>query len=367
MTVPLYDAADLAAQLRPQVEPRLKEVMESARFVLGPEVGAFESEFADYLGVEHVIGVANGTDALVIALRALGVQAGDDVVVPSFTFYATAEAVAAMGARPVFCDIDPGTFCVDAETVERALTPNTRAVIPVHLFGTPAPMPELRELAGQRNLLLLEDAAQAAGARLDGRCAGALGDAAGFSFFPSKNLFCFGDGGAIATSDAAVADRARLLRLHGSRNKDRYEQVGYNSRLDSLQAAVLRVGLQRLETWTAGRRALWDSYLELGLAELVTVPAPPPGSEPAPHVNVVRSDRRDELMAALQAAGFESRVLYAEPLHRQPAMRPYAQGLELPGTDLVAATNFALPSGPTRDAQTARTVIDALRQALNSP
>jgi dTDP-4-amino-4,6-dideoxygalactose transaminase len=367
MTVSLFDTADLVAELRPQLDRRLLKVVESARFILGPEVDAFESEFADYLGVEHVVGVANGTDALVIALRALGVERGDDVVVPSFTFYATAEAVAAIGARPVFCDIDPDTFCVSAETVERALTPDTRAVVPVDLFGTPAPMVELRTLADERGLLLLEDAAQAAGARLDGRPVGVLGDAATFSFFPSKNLFCLGDGGAIATADPGVAERARLLRLHGSRDKTSYELVGYNSRLDALQAAALRVGLSRLEGWTAGRRALWEAYLERGLGEVVTLPSAPSGAEPAPHMNVVRSERRDELMAGLTAAGVESRVLYAEPVHRQPAMRGYAEGAHLPGTDLAAATNFALPSGPTRSAQTARKVIDALHQALNSP
>ena len=182
-------------------------------------------------------------------------------------------------------------------------------------------MAELRTLADDRGLLLLEDAAQAAGARLDGRRVGALGDAATFSFFPSKNLFCLGDGGAVATSDPGVAERARLLRLHGSRDKTRYEQVGYNSRLDALQAAALRVALPRLEGWTAGRRALWEAYLEQGLGELVTLPSAPSGAEPAPHMNVVRSERRDELVAALQAAGVESRVQYAEPLHRQPAMR----------------------------------------------
>ncbi len=366
MTVSLFDTADLVAELRPQLDRRLLEVVESARFILGPEVEAFETEFAEYLGVEHVVGVANGTDALVIALRALGVERGDDVVVPSFTFYATAEAVAAIGARPVFCDIDPETFCVSGETVERALTPKTRAVVPVHLFGTPAPMAELQMLAEDRGLLLLEDAAQAAGARLDGRPAGAIGDAATFSFFPSKNLFCLGDGGAIATADPVVAERARLLRLHGSRDKTRYELVGYNSRLDALQAAALRVALPRLESWTAGRRALWEAYLEQGLGELVTLPSAPPGAEPSPHMNVVRSERRDELVAALQVAGVESRVQYAEPLHLQPAMRGYAEGVSLPGTELAAATNFALPGGPTRGAQTARRVIDALRQALNS-
>jgi dTDP-4-amino-4,6-dideoxygalactose transaminase len=366
MTIPLFDPRAQLDQLRPEIDTRIGAVLDSGRFILGPEVEQFENELAGYLGVDHVVGVANGTDAITIALRALGVGPGDDVVVPSFTFYATAEAVVTAGARPVFCDIDPDTFCVTAETVERALTPAARAVVAVHLFGTPAPMDELQELARARGLVLLEDAAQATGAQLGGRRVGAFGDAATFSFFPSKNLFCLGDGGAIATGDGDVASRARLLRLHGSRDKEIYQEVGYNSRLDALQAAVLRVGLTRLDGWNAARAALARAYAQEGLGELVELPRHPDGAEPAPHMYVVKSDRREQIARALGSEGIETRAVYERPIHRQPAMTPYAKGADLPGTDHAARTNLALPIAPARSPADARSVVDALRQALNS-
>ena len=219
--------------------------------MLGPEVEAFERDLASYVGTDHAIGVGNGTDAITIALRAMGVGPGDDVIVPSFTFYASAEAIPATGARPVFCDVDPESFCVTAETVRAALTPSTKAVLAVHLFGNVAPVAEIEALG----VPVLEDAAQALGSRTDRGRPGALGSAATFSFFPSKNLGAFGDGGAITTSDAELADRVRSLRFHGSRDKVTFDQVGYNSRLDAIQAAILRVQLPHLDGWSDGRRA----------------------------------------------------------------------------------------------------------------
>jgi dTDP-4-amino-4,6-dideoxygalactose transaminase len=364
--IPLFDTREQLELVRPEVDARIQAVLDSGRFILGPEVEGFEEEYARYLGVDRVIGVANGTDALTIGLRALGVGPGDDVVVPSFTFYATAEAIVQVGARPVFCDIDPETFCLSASTVERAITPATRAVLPVHLFGAPAPIEELRSLAAARRIKILEDAAQAAGARLDGRRVGALGDAAAFSFFPSKNLFCLGDGGAIATNDEQVANRARKLRQRGSPNNKRtFEEVGYNSRLDELQAAVLRVVLTRLDEWNARRRELARGYAEAGLGELVSLQSTPPDGEPAYHLYVVRSDRRARLLEALQAASIEGRPLYERPIHRQPAMERYATAVDLPGTDEAARTSLALPMGPTRGPDTAQSVVQALR-AVNS-
>jgi dTDP-4-amino-4,6-dideoxygalactose transaminase len=366
VTIPLFDLREQLAELRAEIDGRLGAVVDSGRFILGPEVDQFEREFASYLEVDHVVGVANGTDAITIALRALGIGPGDDVIVPSFSFYASAEAVVTAGARPVFCDIDPSTFCVDAGIVERALTPAARAIIAVHLFGTPVPIDGLRELARDRNLFLLEDTAQATGARLDGRRVGALGDAATFSFFPSNNLFCLGDGGAIATTDGEVAERARLLRLHGSRDKETYEEVGYNSRLDALQAAVLRVALERLDDWNAARRGVADAYAEAGLGELVELPRYPEGAEPAPHMYVVRSDRREQIAEALAARGIETRALYERPIHRQPAMTRYSSATDLPGTELAARTNLALPIATARTVSDVHTVVGALRQALNS-
>lgn len=361
MALPLFDTGAQLHEVREEVNRAIAGVVESGRFILGPEVEAFEREFAAYLGVRHAVGVANGTDAITIALRALGVGPGDDVVVPSFTFYASAEAIPHSGARPVFCDIDPETFCVTAQTVERALTPATKAVVAVDLFGRVAPVPELRELLQGRGIAIVEDAAQAAGARLGGRRAGSLGDAATFSFFPSKNLFCLGDGGAIATDDDEVAERARTLRFHGSRDKSTFTEVGWNSRLDALQAAVLRVGLGRLDDWSRRRRELAAAYEQAGLAEVVAVPRPVDGEEPAWHLYVVRTPEPDSVAAALSEEGIAARSYYRTPVHLQPAMREWSPRAELPGTMRAAATNLALPMGPTLGEAAAAEVVAALR------
>jgi dTDP-4-amino-4,6-dideoxygalactose transaminase len=361
MAAPLFDTDTPLAALRPAIMERISRVVASGQFVLGPEVEAFESELAAYLGVRHVIGVANGTDALVIALRALGVQPGDDVVLPSLTFYATAEAVADVGARPVFCDVDPGTRNVTVETVTAALTSATTAVIAVDLFGVPAPVPELR---AQLRLPVLEDAAQAAGASLGARRAGALGDAATLSFYPSKNLPCFGDGGAIATDDDELAQTARALRFHGSRDKETFTYVGYNSRLDALQATILRVLLPELDGWCDGRRDGARAYLDAGLAEHVNVPLVPEGAVPAWHLYAVTHPHADELLGALADAGVGARGYYRVPLHRQPAMAPFvADQPALPVTDTLAADNVALPISPVLDAEQAHEVVAAIARA----
>jgi dTDP-3-amino-3,4,6-trideoxy-alpha-D-glucose transaminase len=324
--VPLF--ASSLAPYHDRLGEAIDRVARSGSYILGPEVAAFEAEFADYLGVRHCVGVANGTDALTIVLRAVGVQPGDEVVLPSFTFYATVEAAIVAGARPVFCDIDPDTFCVTVDTVEAALTPRTRAIVPVHLFGGLAPVPELRELG----LPVVEDAAQAAGGSLGGVKAGALGDAATFSFYPAKNLPCLGDGGAIVTDDDRVAELSRLLRFHGSTDKQTFTEVGYNSRLDEMQAAVLRVLLPELDGWTERRRAVAAAYERAGLGEHVRLPATIDGASHAYHLYVVRSERELAI----------GRGYYRVPSHRQPAI---ASGVELPGTEEAARTNYALPMG----------------------
>src|SRR5215218_3794389 len=330
MPVPLFDTATPLAPLRGDIDTAMSRVVDSAKFILGPEVAAFEAEWAAYLGARHAVGVANGTDALTLALRALGVGPGDDVVVPSFTFYASAEAIPPTGARPVFCDVDPETFCVTAETVRAALTPRTKAVMVVHLFGNVAPVAEIEALG----VPVVEDAAQAAGALAgDGRRAGALGTIATFSFFPSKNLGGFGDGGAVVTSDDALADTVRMLRFHGSRDKETFELVGHNSRLDELQAALLRILLPHLDTWSDGRRAAAAHYEQAGLGEIAELPVPVAGSRPAWHLYVVRHPEADDLAAALREAGIGQKAYYRVPTHLQPAMRLYADGIDLPGTD----------------------------------
>ncbi|HEX4735183.1 MAG TPA: DegT/DnrJ/EryC1/StrS family aminotransferase [Thermoleophilaceae bacterium] len=338
MAIPLF--ASSLAPYQDAIAEKLREVAASGRYILGPEVKAFEDEFAAWLGAANCVGVGNGTDALQIALRASGVGPGDDVVMPSFTFYATAEAAATLGARPVFCDIDPATFCVTAETVERALTPNTKAVIPVHLFGNVAPIDELRELG----VPVIEDAAQAAGSTYKGANAGSLGDVATFSFFPSKNFPCLGDGGAVITDDDEVGALARRLRFHGSTDKQTYTEVGWNSRLDAIHAATMRLLLPELDGWTDARRGAASMYEQAGLGDLVQLPQPTPGSEPAWHLYVVRHERADELVAGLNEAGVEARVYYRVPVHRQPAMAEFGNG-DLPGTEEAARTNFAVPMG----------------------
>ncbi|HWC26818.1 MAG TPA: DegT/DnrJ/EryC1/StrS family aminotransferase [Solirubrobacteraceae bacterium] len=362
MAVPLFDTTTPLAPLRGEIDGAIAGVLDDRRFILGPNVAAFEREFAGYCGAAHAVGVANGTEALTIALRALGVGPGDDVVVPSFTFYASAEAIPPTGARPVFCDVDPETFCVTAETVRAALTARTTAVVVVHLFGNVAPVAEIEALG----VPVLEDAAQAAGSTTpDGR-PGALGAAATFSFFPSKNLGCFGDGGAITTDDGAIADRARMLRFHGSQDKVTYEHVGYNSRLDELQAAILRVQLPHLDGWADGRRAVAEHYAAAGLDEFVALPRAVDGCAPAWHLYVVRSERAGELAAGLKAAGVGHKAYYRTPVHRQPGMATFAGGGELPATDEVARTHLAIPMSPVLSEEQVDEVVAAVRAALGA-
>jgi dTDP-4-amino-4,6-dideoxygalactose transaminase len=359
MTVPLFDTKTPLAPLRADLNAKAAEVLEAGRYILGPEVAAFERELSERLRAPHVLGVANGTDALVLALRALGVGPGDDVVVPSFTFYASAEAIAVSGANPVFCDIDPAHFCVTADTVRAALTANTKVVMVVHLFGNVAPVDEIAELG----VPVLEDAAQALGSRIaDGRRAGTLGAAATFSFFPSKNLGAFGDGGAVATSDAALAERVAMLRFHGSRDKVSFELVGHNSRLDELQAALLRVQLPHLDAWCDGRRTAAAHYEAAGLGELAGLPQPVDGCDPAWHLYVIRHPRAEALADALSAAGIGNKRYYGRPLHRQTAMRPWSD-VELPGTDEAARTHLAIPMSPVLTRQQADEVVAAVRDA----
>lgn len=361
MPVPLFDTHTPIAPLREEILARIASVVDDSRFILGPGVAAFEQEFASYCGAAHAIGVANGTDALTIALRAMGVGPGDEVVVPSFTFYASAEAIPPTGARPVFCDVDPNTYCVTADTVKAALTPRTKAVIAVHLFGNVAPIADIEALG----VPVLEDAAQAAGSLSPQGRPGSLGTAATFSFFPSKNLGCFGDGGAVTTNDEQIAERVRMLRFHGSHDKVIYEHVGYNSRLDEIQAAILRVQLPHLDGWAAGRRAAGAHYQQAGLGELVKSQAPTDGCEPAWHLYVIRHNRIEEIEAALAAAGHGHKAYYRTPVHRQPSMVEYAAGVSLPATDELARTHLAIPMSPVLSAEQAAEVTATMRSVVD--
>jgi dTDP-3-amino-3,4,6-trideoxy-alpha-D-glucose transaminase len=360
MPVPLFDTRTPLAPLREQMLARIAEVVDDGRYILGPNVAAFEDELAAYVGAGHAVGVANGTDALTLALRAMGVGPGDEVVVPSFTFYASAEAIPPTGAAPVFCDVDPDTFCVTPETVRAALTPRTKAVIAVHLFGNVAPVRAIETLG----VPVLEDAAQAAGSTSSDGRPGALGTAATFSFFPSKNLGCLGDGGAVTTSDGALAERVRTLRFHGSRDKVTYEHVGCNSRLDELQAAILRLQLPHLDGWAEGRRAAGRHYENAGLGELVALPEPVGGCAPAWHLYVIRHPEVEAIAAALAAAGHGQKAYYRTPVHRQPAMARWGSGAELPATDEVARTHLAIPLSPVLSAEQAAEVTATIRAAV---
>jgi dTDP-3-amino-3,4,6-trideoxy-alpha-D-glucose transaminase len=357
MAVSLFDTSSALISLESELRAAVTGVLDSGHYILGPEVSAFEREFAGYCGAEHAVGVANGTEAITIALRAIGVGPGDEVVVPSFTFYASAEAIPPTGATPVFCDIDPDTYCVTAETVRAALTPRTKAVIAVHLFGNVAPVAEIEALG----VPVLEDAAQAAGSTSAGGRPGSLGKAATFSFFPSKNLGCFGDGGMITTSDEHVAAEARTLRFHGSQDKVSYEQVGYNSRLDELQAAILRVQLPHLDGWADGRRKAGSLYEQAGLGELVKLPQPVAGCSPAWHLYVVASESPEHLEAALSAADIGHKPYYRTPVHRQESMRQWGAGVELPATEQAARTHLAIPMSPVLTEEQVGEVVAAVR------
>lgn len=358
--IPLFDTASNLQGLRPELDAAIARVLDSGRYILGPEVSGFETEFAEFVGAEHAIGVGNGTDALSIALLAAGVEAGDDVVCPSFSFYASAEAALTIGANVIYCDVDPATMNVTAETVAAALTPNTKAVIAVHLFGLPAPVDRLRVLADEHDFKIVEDAAQSVGARLHGTRTGALGDVATFSFFPSKNLGAFGDAGIITTSDGELAERARLLRHHGTTNKQLHTMVGYNSRLDAMQAALLRVLMPHIDDWNAGRQEAAAAYSAAGISEFATPQAVPDGAESVYHLYAVQLDEPDRIAAQLGEAGVEARGYYRTPIHRQPATE---QAVELPATDEAAERNLALPVSPTLREEQVQAVVAALAAA----
>jgi dTDP-4-amino-4,6-dideoxygalactose transaminase len=354
--IPLVDVKAQYAPLVPRLQAAFAEVLESGTFILGPNVKAFEAEAAGYLGVPETIGVANGTDALVLVLDAMGIGPGDEVICPAFTFYATAESIARRGATPVFAEIDPQTLNLDVEDVSARITARTKAIMPVHLFGRPAPLAELAEL-GQP---LIEDAAQAFGAE----GIATTGVASTFSFFPTKNLFGLGDGGLVACTDAELAARIRMLRFHGSRAKVDFEYVGYNSRLDEVQAAMLRIFLPELDGWNRARREAADRYREL-LGDLVETPQGEPGH--VYHLFVCRSPDRDRIAASLREHGIGTNLYYLPPLHLQPALRylGWSQG-DLPETERAAAENFSLPLWAGITAEQQERVAAIVRDAVGA-
>jgi dTDP-4-amino-4,6-dideoxygalactose transaminase len=359
--IPVLDLNPQLESLWEDLNQAFQRTLRSTHYILGPEVRAFEEEAARYLGVKHAVGCNSGTDALVISLRALGIGPGDEVITTPFTFFATAEAISQMGATPVFVDVEEESMNLDPALVERAITLRTRAILPVHLFGRPCDMAALLDIARRRGLAVLEDCAQSFGARHRGRPTGTLGQMGAFSFFPSKNLGACGDAGLIATSDDGLAELARALRVHGGRKKYHNDMVGYNSRLDELQAALLRVKLPHLETWNAGRRRVAETYGRLlGGHEAIVLPEVVEGHVFHQYTVRVRGCDRDRLQARLGEEGVETMVYYPVPCHR---LKVYAQShahVACPVAERASAEVISLPIWPEMDEAAQRAVAQAL-------
>jgi len=349
--VPFVDLQAQYKQIKHDVDAAIARVIESAAFVLGPEVEAFEAAFAEYVGAQFCVSVNSGTAAIQLAVTACGVGQGDEVIVPANTFFATAEAVSTAGATPVFVDADPISYTIDVTKIEAAITPRTRAIILVHLYGQAADLDPIFEIAARHNLSVIEDAAQAHGAEYKGRKVGALGRANCFSFYPGKNLGAYGEGGAVMTDDEGVARRVRLLRDHGSQQKYRHEIVGYNFRLEGIQAAVLGVKLKHLDGWNELRRAHAARYAQLlGDAtqqERLALPSEMPYARHVYHLYVVQTERRDEMQKNLSAAGVQTGIHYPIPVHLQPAYTSlgYKPG-DFPEAERQAARVLSLPMYP---------------------
>ncbi len=363
--IPMVDLKLQYQQLKPQIDAAIAEVLESTAFILGPNVRAFEQEAAEYLGVKYAVGCASGTDALHLALLAAGVGPGDEVITSAFTFIATAEAIAYVGATPVFVDIDEKTMNLDLDAVEDAITTKTKAVLPVHIFGQPVDMPALGILAEKHGLTIVEDCAQSFGADIAGRQTGSFGIAGCFSFFPSKNLGGYGDGGLISTSSEAVRDHLLSLRNHGSSKRYHHQEIGYNSRLDEMQAAILRVKLQQIDRFNRERRRVAHRYNELLADTGIVTPFEDGIGTHVFHQYTLRSPRRDTIMAALQAKQIACAIYYPVPLHRQQVFAEVCRDVSLPVTEAVAADCFSLPIFPEMTDEQIVTVTETIREAVD--
>jgi dTDP-4-amino-4,6-dideoxygalactose transaminase len=364
--IPMVDLNAQYQALKGELEPAMAEAMAATQYILGPNVQAFEAEAAEYLGVRHALGCASGTDALLLALAGLDIGPGDEVITSPFTFIATAEAIRYVGATPVFVDIDPASFNLDPEAAAAAITERTRAIMPVHLFGQPADMDAIMRLANDHDLRVVEDCAQSFGAATPAGRTGALGDAGAFSFFPSKNLGAFGDGGLVTTNDEACAERIRALRNHGQTKRYHHAFIGYNSRLDELQAVVLRHKLPQIDHFNAERRRVADRY-DAGLAHLpVQTPQRASGVSHVFHQYTILSDRRDAIMETLSHAHIASAIYYPVPLHRQPAFADAGGASSLPQSEQVAERCLSLPMFPElEDAQIDR-ICRSVAEALDA-
>lgn len=362
--IPMVNLKVQYAEIKDEIEQGLAETIENCAFILGPNVQAFEQETAEYLGVKHAIGVASGTDALHLALIAEGIGAGDEVITTAFTFIATAEAIKYVGAIPVFVDIDPRTFNISPEAILRAITPKTKAVMPVHLFGQPADMAQITRICSANNLKLIEDCCQSFGATINGKQTGALSHAAGFSFFPSKNLGAFGDGGLVVTDSDETAAKINRLRNHGSDVRYYHEVIGYNSRLDEMQAVILRAKLKRIDQYNQARRHVAHLYSEL-MADLpLTTPYEDGLGVHVYHQYTLLSEHRDEIMSALLLKQIACAVYYPVPLHKQNVFKEECAGLSLPVTESVAASCLSLPICPFLQDDSVREIVEVIKLAL---
>jgi dTDP-4-amino-4,6-dideoxygalactose transaminase len=372
--IPILNLTRQYDRLKDRIDNALLRVAASGHYILGPEVQAFEKEMAEYLGVKHVVGCANGTDALFLALAALKIGEGDEVITTPFSFMATSEAIARTGARPVFVDIDPISMNLDSSLLEAALTPKTRAIMPVHLFGQPANLDAIMAFAKAHKLAVVEDCAQSIGGLYGERKTGAIGDVGCFSFFPSKNLGAFGDGGMCSTNDDTLAERLRMLRAHGSRKRYYHDEPGLNSRLDEIQAAVLRIKLPHLEEWTHARRAVADYYDELlaPLTDVLRLPARVPDTRHVFHQYTVqirgaesKADLRDDIRSALEAADIQSMVYYPVPLYSQGTHANLnINPADYPVCERLSAQVLSLPMFPELQPEEQRQVAQVLTETV---
>lgn len=365
MSIPLLDLKAQYSQIEEEIEPAVLDVLRSGSYILGPKVEEFERAIADYCDVEYAVGVANGTDALVLSLDALGIGPGDEVITTPFTFYATAESISRLGATPVFVDIDPKTYNIDTGKIEEKITPRTKAIIPVHIFGQPSEMDAIGEIASKHDLKVVEDACQAIGAEYRGRKAGSLGDAACFSFFPSKNLGGAGDGGIVVTNDKELADKIRVLRQHGSTKKYYHGLIGYNSRLDAIQAAILMVKLKYIDKWNDARREKAKLYNELFADSNVVSPVELEHLKHVYHLYVVRVPNRADVEPVLKEEQIGCGVYYPVPLHLQDVYKGlgYREG-DLPVSEAASYETLAIPLYPEIKEEDMRTVAGMIRQSV---
>ena len=366
--IPHVDLRAQHAAIREEINDAIQRVLDNAQFILGPEVQALEKEIADYCGARFAVGVASGTDALVLSLRACGIGPGDEVITTCFSFFATAEAILAVGAIPVFVDIELDTFNLDPDLIEKAITPKTKALLPVHLYGHPAAMDRILSIAKSRGLRVIEDCAQAIGAAQGGKRCGAFGDAGAFSFFPTKNLGAYGDAGMIVTDSPEVADTVRILRAHGSRRKYHHDALGANSRLDGPQAAILRVKLRHIEAWNETRRRLakayGDAFRKSGL-DAVKLPVEKPGAHAIYHLYTVRLRDRDRIQSILAEKGVGTQVAYPKTMPSQPALKDLKSAAQsFPQGELAGREVLSLPLYPELPPEAIDLVVAAIQNAL---